>query len=554
MKNQQISGRISRLAAMMTLLEENPYKIRAFERGARIIHTHPEEMSVLIDEDRLKLVDGIGDSLAHLILHYAKSGGTVLEQELEAQLPEGLIDLLDLPGLGLKKVQSLWHEHQIITLTQLHEACEAHRLAQWKGFGEKLEAQLLAAMAFKARHARDFHLDRALQVAQDWLQKLQGSATVVHAELTGQIRRANELIQRIDILVEAETAALATEFPDAEVSQEEDTPFLQFKDGSGIPVRLWPTDHNHYYSQLLLLTGGEVYLSQRGQDFAFQNLDTDPSLDSEAACCTRLGIQWIEPELRDSYSSFPLDRSLVNTGDIKGVFHAHSTWSDGRNSLEEMVSAVIDRGYQYFGISEHSQAAYYANGLQPERVRAQWARIDELNQQFAPFRIFKGIEADILSDGRLDYDETLLAGFDFVIASVHSHFHLDPIRQTDRIIRALQSPFTTILGHPTGRMLLAREGYRPDLPAIIEAAAEFHKIIEINTTPKRLDLDWRHLKQVADLGVKVSINPDAHRVSSFDTIPLGVLMARKGGLVARDVINTLDRSQMEGYLAGRKPA
>jgi DNA polymerase (family 10) len=288
----------------------------------------------------------------------------------------------------------------------------------------------------------------------------------------------------------------------------------------------------------LIHTGGEVYLPLVKKAIERKHLYT-PSETNEAELCQELGLTWVEPEMRDLFTSPPIESdTLITANDIRGVFHAHSTWSDGSHSLEEMAGAVADAGYQYFGISEHSQAAYYANGLQPERVKAQWARIDELNEKYPGLHLFKGIEADILKDGRLDYDEDLLAGFDFVIASIHSHFHLDSRTQTERLIRALQSPFTTMLGHPTGRMLLAREGYAPDMTAVIDAAAEYGKIIEINTTPKRLDLDWRHLPYAKEQGVRISINPDAHRMTAIQTIPLGVMIARKAGLTTRDVINT----------------
>jgi len=273
---------------------------------------------------------------------------------------------------------------------------------------------------------------------------------------------------------------------------------------------------------------------------------------SEQSVCESIGIQWIEPELRDVFDHFPTDHKLIEPECVGGVFHAHSTWSDGRNTLEEMVLATRALGYEYLGISEHSQAAYYANGLEVDRVKAQWELIDRLNEELSDFHIFKGIEADILKDGRLDYSEKLLAGFDFVIASIHSHFHLDSNQQTERIIRALQSPFTTMLGHPTGRMLLLRDGYAPDLGAIIEVAGENGKIIEINSTPKRLDLDWRYLKLAKSQGVKISINPDAHSIEGLKTIPLGVMMARKGGLTITDVVNTLGLEAVKEDLAQRR--
>ncbi len=560
MNNSQISERIKRLAAMMTLLDENPHKIRTFEKAARIVKDHPEEMGILIDEGRLKAVKGIGDSLAHIILYYAKSGGPGLERELEARLPVGLPDLLNLKGLGLRKIQTLWKDHQVSNIKMLKDACEANTLANWKGFGPKLEQQLLDAIEFKARHVSDFQFNLALDVSQIWLEKLTQLPSVNQVELTGKLRRGDALIQSVDFVIEADLGQLKSDLQQIQNGENATDDLLTVIDNTGLPINLWVARNSDFQLRQLILTGGSSYLGKIESAFEANNLshnqgrsdDLNATGLSEAALCDQLHIQWIEPELRDTFDSFPADRTLIQALDIKGVMHAHSTWSDGKNTLEQMAEAAQQLGYQYLGISDHSQAAHYANGLKPDRVKAQWQQIDELNEQYPDFHIFKGIEADILADGRLDYSEDLLAGFDFVIASIHSHFHLSPVQQTDRIIRALQSPFTTMLGHPTGRMLLTREGYNPDLLAIIDAAAEFDKIIELNTTPKRLDLDWRYLATAREQGVPISINPDAHNLKGLETIPLGVTMARKAGLGSSDVINTASVSEMTAYLERRK--
>jgi len=545
---------------MMSLLEENPFKIRSFEKAARIVRDHEEDMGALVDDDRLKDVPGIGPKLAYVIMYFAKAGTVSLEKELEAQLPEGLTDLLDLPGLGMKKVQLLWKKFDITSIEVLKQACEADALTTMKGFGLRLQVKLLAAIAFQAEHARDFYLDTALSVAQSWIEKLAPLQSISRIEPTGMLRRGDKLIQSVELLIEANSSELISELNDKlECGLSDSTPLI-IKDVSGLPVQLWVSTKESFTAQQLIRTGGEVYAEQLQSMYgteaetAIQSLAQagNASLLTEEALCNSIGIQWIEPELRDIYSHFPEEVELVETAEIKGAFHAHSTWSDGRNSLEELAEAARKIGYQYLGISEHSQAAYYANGLKPDRVKAQWDLIDQLNGSYSDFHIFKGIEADILSDGSLDYDEELLAGFDFVIASIHSHFQLDSVKQTDRIVRAMQSPFTTILGHPTGRMLMARPGYNPDMPTIIDVAAENDKLIEINTTPKRLDLDWRYLKYAKEKGVKISINPDAHSISGLDSIPLGVRMARKGGFTANEVFNAMNMDEMKKYLLTRR--
>jgi len=558
MNNSQISDRIKRLAAMMTLLEENPFKIRSFENAVRIVRDHDEDMGVLVDEDRLKDVPGVGKTLAYVIMYYAKAGTVGLEQDLEAQLPEGLPDLLDLSGLGMKKVQSLWQQYDITNLEALKKACDADALVDMKGFGSKLQMKLLEAISFQEKHARDFYLDIALPVAQEWMDRLKPLRSITRIELTGKLRRGDCLIQTVEYLVESNRADLISELNeqfDCELSASEP---LIIKDKSGIPVQFWVCKSKTFASEQLIRTGGDAFSKRLTEQFgseaesAIRMLSKVKGVSTEKALCESIDIKWIEPELRDMYTQYPEDIKLIEQHDIKGAFHAHSTWSDGRNSLEEMARASRDLGYQYLGISEHSQAAYYANGLKPDRVKAQWERIDELNDQSKDFHIFKGIEADILSDGSLDYDEELLAGFDFVIASIHSHFHLDPVKQTNRIVRALQSPFTTILGHPTGRMLMARPGYKPDLTTLIDVATDNDKLIEINTTPKRLDLDWRYLKYAREKGLKVSINPDAHSIRGLQTIHLGVRMARKGGFTSSEVLNTLGADEMKKYLQDRR--
>jgi len=545
---------------MMSLLDENTFKIRSFEKAARIVSDHAEEMGTLVDEDRLKDIPGIGPTLAYVIMYFAKAGTVGLEKELEAQLPPGLPGLLDLPGLGMRKVQLLWKQHDITNIDQLKRACEANELTQIKGFGSNLQQKLLEAINFQEKHSKDFYLDQAISAAGVWLEKLNALSSTNRVELTGTLRRGNELIHTVELLVEADKQELLSELNEFIGEERQFSSDLTFKDISGLPIHLKVCGSDDFSARQLIHTGGEAFVSQLHAMFGSESekaintmVQTGNNRD-EKSLCESLNIQWIAPELRDSYSVYEPNSALLSSEMIKGTFHAHSTWSDGRNSLEDMVLAARKLGYQYLGISEHSQAAYYANGLKPDRVKAQWDRIDELNDIYDDFHIFKGIEADILSDGQIDYDEELLEGFDFVIASIHSHFHLDPMKQTDRIVRALQSPFTTMLGHPTGRMLMARPGYEPDLRTIIDAAADNDKLIEINTTPKRLDLDWRQLKYAREKGVMISINPDAHSTQGLQTVGLGVRMARKGGYTATEVLNTMDVQDMKKWLMKRRSA
>lgn len=554
MNNDQLSQKIKLLANLQSLLGENPFKVRAFERAAHLIKSHPEEMSVLIDEDRLKDLKGIGDGLANVILHYTKSGSCRLEKDLCLQLPEGIEQLFALKGLGIKKIQQLWNEHQITNLEILKSACQENRLAEMKGFGAAIQQKLIEQIEFREEHARYFHLDTALGVADRWQKQLSQSKAIQKLERTGEIRRQQELIRQIDFVLEVEKHLLRSELEDLNINYAERQEGFSLEDSSHMPVQLHLSPNGSFYLDQLRLTGGDSYSEALNSriDSVDAVISGSSGWENEQQVCQALDIQWLEPELRDHFNKPPQIENLIEFNEICGVLHAHSQWSDGKNTLKEMALATRDLGYEYLGITEHSQAAYYANGLEVDRVKAQWNRIDELNEEIEDFHIFKGIEADILPDGSLDYDEEILAGFDFVIASIHSHFHLDPVNQTDRLIRALMSPFTTMIGHPTGRMLLAREGYKPDLHAVIDAAAGTGKIIELNCTPKRLDLDWRYLPEAKAKGVKISINPDAHFVKSLETIPLGVSMARKGGLEKEDVLNTLSRMDLAKYFRNQR--
>jgi len=461
----------------------------------------------------------------------------------------------------LPELQALWQDHQVTSLNRLADACQQHQLRSWKILDSRGETRLLATVRERLQRVADYLLQPAQAIALTWQKNLADMPSVHRFELTGQIRRGNELIRTVDFLLAADVAAFKNDLQELyQLTPQGDEPMF-VKEINSPPVRFWLTRPETFVRHQLLLTGGDRYLKHLKQVLEQENLTPETLTEArqedfpentEADLCHKLGIRWLAPELRDTFHDIPEDLQLLRPDDIKGILHVHSTWSDGRDSLETMVRAARDLGYAYLGVSDHSQAAHYARGLSPEQVRQQWDRIDELNLSYRPFRIFKGIEADILKDGRLDYTEDLLAGFDFVIASIHSYFHLSPEEQTNRLIRALRSPFTTILGHPTGRMLLAREGYHPDLNVVLAVAAEEHKVIELNSTPKRLDLDWRYLDRARELGIRIAIDPDAHNVHGLTSIPQGVMMARKGGLAAGNVLNTLNAMEISRFFTEQK--
>lgn len=563
MESKQLIKTLKEIAALMALAGENEFKIRAFENGARVVESYKADIETLAKQGRLESLKGIGKGLADVIRELVLEGKSQAHEALKKQIPQGMLDILRLPGMGVKRVQLLATELDITTLGELEYACVENHLATMKGMGQKQQARLLEAIRFRKRFSSHFLLGDALRDANAIINYFKiNRGQIQRIELAGSVRRFKEVVQNINLVVATpiaheELAQLLQSVPAIESIDMVDPDKIEATSTLGIPIQFHLTDLDHFSAVWLRHSNSanhNEYLKHVARERGFSWRPTGlhrkgsfEQTDSEEAVYNLLGLPFVPPELREGDEPDIIPDNLITQNQIQGFFHFHTTDSDGVHSLVQMVNASRKAGYHYVGISDHSQSAYYANGLTPERLIEQWSQIDEMNDQTADFHIFKGIESDILPDGRLDYEDEILAQFDFVIASVHNHMGLDRIKQTARIVKALENPYTTMLGHPTGRLLLSREEYALDMDKVIDAAAKNGKIIEINSSPQRLDLDWRWARLARSRGVLLAINPDAHSMEMIDSIPLGVGIARKAGLAAEHVLNSRSIAAVAEY-------
>ena len=567
---------VEEYATLLELSGASPFRVRAYANAVRALETLPSPLDELLAAGTLTEVKGIGDSVAELVAELADTGTAQAYEKLRAATPEGLLDMLRIPGLGPRKIVAIRKALGIETLDALEQACRDGQLATLKGFGSKTQATILKGVEFIRAHEGHCRVDSAHQSAQSLLAVLRPYAQ--HLAVAGELRRARETVQQLDFVIgttDAEAAIAAFDaHPDiAEIlapgtgfDLSDSTELAEVSSegrlSSGLQANLHVVPDEAFSAALHYYTGSEEFRSalcakatERGLVLDERGLwrgDERIECADEAALFAALGLAYIPPELRENQGEVEAAAAdtlpeLVTVADIRGILHVHSTYSDGVDSLEAMARAVQERGFEYMGIADHSQAAAYAGGLRVEDVQRQWEEIDRLNEALAPFRIFKGIESDILTDGSLDYDDDLLAQFDFVVASVHSQFNLSRDAMTARIVRAIEHPVATIVGHPTGRLLLDREGYAVDIDSIIEAAARCGVALEINAHPSRLDLDWRHVKKARDHGVQIAVNTDAHSVGGLDHLGYGIGIARKGWLRAADIPNALSREAIAAW-------
>ncbi|RSK45813.1 DNA polymerase/3'-5' exonuclease PolX [Hymenobacter perfusus] len=569
MDNRALIRAFRLTAQLMELHEENPFKIRAYEGTANAL----EQLSVPVaDLDRTGLPDrtGLSKTAAAKVAEMLDTGSFEELTRLLAATPPGVIGLLGIKGIGPKKIRSLWKELGIEGPEQLREAAQNDEVSKLKGFGQKTQQAILEALDFTDQSRGKLLYPPAEELALDLLNRLNATAGVEQAAVAGEVRRRLETVETITLVVATTQLAAVHQLlntldgltPDPRRSG----PFAWrgSATASGVKVEIVLVAAPDFTNQLLLSTAAEAHLSeplvqelQPGQPATLRQWLKRERFATEPALYQRAGLQYVEPELREGLGELGLAREnkllpLLEDADLRGSLHNHSTYSDGNHTLREMATFLRDQGYEYLGICDHSQAAHYANGLPPERVRQQQREIDELNQELAPFRIFKGIESDILSDGSLDYPPAVLETFDFIVASVHSNLKMDERKATTRVLRAIENPYTTMLGHPTGRLLLRREGYPLNHKAVIDACAQHKVIIEINANPWRLDLDWRWVRYALDQGVQLSINPDAHHTNGYADMRYGVFMGRKGGLTKDMTFNAKSVDEIAAYFAERK--
>jgi DNA polymerase (family 10) len=571
MNAPQVAAALSEIGTLLELEGANPFKSQAYHTAARLIETLDGDITTIVAEGKLGNIRGIGETLREAITALVSEGHYELLDSLRAKTPTGLIQMLRIPGLGPKKVKAL-HEHGISDLEALQKACEDGRVASLKGFGGKTQEKILAGLAFLAQSGQRVRIDQASELAEHVLAALQKVPGVVRLEVCGSLRRRKETVGDIDILcTSTEPAAVMKAFASlpavTQVLNQGDTLCSVMlgvgRRGAQIRGDLRVLSDDKFAYAQHHFTGSKdhnVHLrtkwKEKGYKISEHGLigpDGPISCKTEADFFEALGLEYIPPELREDTGEIEAagDRKLprlVEVKDIRGVFHNHTTASDGGASLEEMVEAAQAIGFQYLGIADHSQSLTVARGLTPDRVRQQQRQIDQLNDLLDGFRVFKGTECDILPDGSLDFDDKLLATFDYVVASVHSHFGLSREEMTARMVKAVRHPRVTMLGHATGRLLLKRDGYQVDLDAVLQAAAEAGTMVEINAQPSRLDLDWVHCKRAKAMGIKLVINPDAHSTEELELYTYGVEVARRGWLEKGDLFNTLTATQVEKAL------
>lgn len=554
--NHEIVKALQLYASLAELHEENPFKYKAFASGAFNLRKIKEPLGDL-QESQLLQIPGVGKSVAKAIVEYAETRRFAALEGLLSVTPGGLIAMLGVKGLGPKKVRLIWQDLGIDTVEELFDACRQNRLVEVSGFGYKTQQSILDAISFSFAARGKFHLARVMPYAEAFVGALEKVLGDEKHAFTGEYYRRSDVIERLSLLTTAMEFSGMSESEWAEVAAEggEVLQAWHYHESSG----LWKHEQGFVMDiQVVAFADFDRELFELGaaaghlEKMNYQSADWQ---GNERDTYAAKGLPYVVPGRREGYREFdrPVAESdLIQFADLKGVLHNHTTYSDGLNSVEEMALYAMEMGMEYLGICDHSKTAGYARGLQVERVLQQFEEIDALNQQLWPFKIFKGIESDILSNGDLDYEPELLSQFDLVVASVHSNLGMTEEKAMQRLLAAIENPYTTILGHPTGRLLLMREGYPLDHHKIIDACAANGVAIELNANPYRLDIDWRYIDYAMEKGVMVSVNPDAHEKMGYWDMQFGVLSGQKGGLQKSLTLNALNLLEFENYLAKRK--
>jgi DNA polymerase (family X) len=565
MTKDQVASALREIGTILELQGENPFKCRAYLNGARTLETSATDLTELVRTNRLGELPGIGDALREKITTLITTGKLPYLEELRSSIPAGLLPLLDLPGLGPKKLRALRDKLKIESLEALTQACQDGRLAALEGFGEKTATNLLEAIDRHANYKKLHRLGTALPAARTLLEHLKQSPLVLHAEIAGSLRRGKEVVKDLDLIASSkkpkEVMKLFVSSPNVEkVVNHGETKSSVILTG-GIPCDLRVIPPESWATALAHFTGSKehnIALRQRAIDRGLHLSEwgllkgkskTPLKLKDEKELHKALGLAFIPPELREDSGEIAAAEKnelpdLLTRDQIRGCLHNHTLASDGQDSLSSMAQAAAEQGLEWLGIADHSKSSFQANGLDAKRLEKQIEEIRLLNSKKPKCSLLSGTECDILKDGKLDFPDSLLSELDYVVASVHSGFTSDEKEMTQRIIRAMENPHVTCLGHPTGRLLLEREAYPLNIPKILDAAAATGTWIELNANPWRLDLDWRWWHKARDLGILCCINPDAHKTAHLRFLDFGVTLARKGWLRAQDVVNTRTLSQL----------
>ena len=548
MDNYAIADNFSLLAKLIDIHGDNSFKAKSYASAAFTIEKLPVQLSTL-QANKISDLRGIGASIATKIVEQLTTSRLAELDSYIIKTPVGLFEMLKIKGLGPKKIATVWKELEIENIGELLYACNENRLLLYKGFGEKNQQSIKTSIEFYLNNQGHYLFSQIEEFATAFTIRLETDLSYTFLP-TGDFRRHAEVIHKLEWVTDIDQPTLVTWLSENEYTIQEKEGLLEAKGTENVTMHFFLATASNMYNKLFETTGSIDFMHAWQQTFTYPGT---AEIKKEEDIFLEKQVAFIPPFLREQAAI--IDRAkennipeVVEVANIKGIIHTHSNWSDGSNTIEEMARGAIEKGYEYLVISDHSKSAFYANGLYPDRVYAQHQLIRELNEELAPFKIFKSIESDILNDGSLDYDENVLSTFDLVIASIHSNLKMSGEKAMSRLLAVIANPYTTILGHMTGRLLLSRNGYPVNYKSIIDACVKHNVVIELNANPRRLDMDWRYINEAISCGVLISINPDAHQIGAFNDIRFGVLAAQKGGLTKLDNLSCFTLTQFEAFL------
>jgi DNA polymerase (family 10) len=548
MDNYQIAENFSLLSKLMDIHGENSFKAKTYAIAAYHVENLPEQLSSTPLE-KIGVIKGIGESTGKKIIELLQTGELKVLQGIILKTPPGIIELLNIKGIGPKKIHTIWKEMEIESVGELLYACQENRLKLYKGFGEKTQQNIIETIEYYLHNQGSYLYPQVEAVTAQIIAYLEKLFLPENIFITGAFKRQAEIIDELEFVVNSSNELVKPKFVSANPPEllEETADSLQYKLLNGLRLRLY-TGSKNFQKRVFTSSGSTEFTAA----FEHQFPDIDYT-KGDITIFEQAKISYIPPCLRETATIIETAKKikipdLIQPTDIKGIIHSHSNWSDGSNTVEEMATAAKEKGFEYLVISDHSKSAFYAQGLSEEKIAAQQQYINELNDKITSFKIFKSIECDILNDGNLDYSNSILSTFDLVIISVHSNLKMNEEKAMTRLLNAIENPYSTILGHMTGRLLLSRKGYPIDHKKIIDACAANHVAIELNAHPSRLDIDWRHIDYALQKNVLISINPDAHTIDGFDDIRYGVLAAQKAMVTKENNLSSFGLKEFEGYL------